>query len=217
MVRRGTHFIEVAFFLSRFGKKGPPARLNTLAWKEAYQIFYEQLNEGRDIVSFERSLKNARDAYDSHFPETEREGWKNSERKAIKLSGKILEVYSRFINLSEEEVWEKISFYAKPDTVKYGEVFDDLIAIQESEKESMVSRTEGGIKVYISKRVERKPSLRKSAFLFHKYNCSVCGFNFGAFYGEWGLNWAEVHHIIPIASYGGKETETNPAFDLAVV
>ena len=81
----------------------------------------------------------------------------------------------------------------------------------------MVSRTEGGIKVYISKRVERKPSLRKSAFLFHKYNCSVCGFNFGAFYGEWGLNWAEVHHIIPIASYGGKETETNPAFDLAVV
>lgn len=217
MIKRGIHFIEVAFFLARFGKINPPARLNTLSWKAAYQMFYEQLNEGREIVSFERSLKNARDAFDSHFGETEREGWKDKNGDPNILSGKSLEVYHRFIDLSEEEIWSMISEYATLDSIKYGEVFENLSAIQESEKETATSRTEGGVKVYISRRAERKPSLRIDAFRYHKYSCQVCGFNFGQFYGEWGADWAEVHHLTPVASHEGHEVQTDPATDLAIV
>ena len=110
-----------------------------------------------------------------------------------------------------------ISRYAIPEAVTYGEVFDDLSAIQESEEDYVASRTEGGTEAYTLRRAERKPSLRKAAFRCHKYNCQVCGFNFGQFYGPWGADWGEVHHLTLLASHEGKEVLTDPAIDLAVV
>lgn len=217
MITRGIHLIEVAFFLSKFGKSGPPVSLNTSSWKEAYHIFYEQLNAGRDILSFEHSLKNSRDEFDGHFTDTEREGWKDKSGTPKKLSEKNLEVYNRFNDLSEEGVWAQVSTYAKLDSVGYSNVFEDLMGMQESEKETSVSKTEGGIKVYLSRKAEREPSLRKDAFDHHKYDCMVCGFNFGKFYGDWGSEWAEVHHLIPFSTNKGKERNTDPLTDLAVV
>lgn len=217
MIKRGKNFVEVAFFLSKYGKSKPPKQLEIKSWKEAYHIFYEKLNEGREILTFEHSLKNARDAFDSHFIETEREGWKDKKGSPNKLSGVSLEVFSRFDQLSENEIWERITKYSNLKIKNYKDIFEDLIAVEESEKEVNTSKTEGGIKVYISKKVERDPSLRNDAFKIHGYNCMVCKFNFQENYGDWGRDWAEVHHLKAIADKKKEKTITDPKTDLAVL
>ena len=217
MAKRSTQFIEVAFFLSKYGQKTPPEVLQTDSWREAYHMFYEQLNEGRTISVFEHSLKNARDDFDSHFPDTQREGWKDKDGNPSKLSGMSLEVFEQFNKLSFEQIWAKVQNYANLDVRTFEQVFENLIAIEESEKEEHSTKTEGGLKVYISKRVERNPSLRNAALKIHGYDCMVCGFNFEKAYGEWGKDWAEVHHLTPMYETKKSKIQTDPKKDLAVV
>ena len=217
MIKRGTSFSEVAYFLSKYGQVNPPLQLQTNSWKTAYHIFYEVLNEGREILVFEHSLKNARDGFDNYFPNTQREGWKDSTGKPIKLSGISLEVFNKFENFSEREVWEQVSKYANIAVKDYEPIFENLIAIEESEKKENILKTEGGEKVYISTKVERDPSLRNDALKIHGYDCAVCGFNFEKYYGDWGKHWAEVHHLVPISESKQKKRQTNPTKDLAVI
>lgn len=217
MIKRSKDFIETAFFLSKYGKSNPPEQLKANTWKEAYHMFYEALNDGRDISIFVHSLRNARDAFDGHFSETKREGWKDKYNFPFKLNGISLDVFSKLNLYSENEIWEKIEVFWDSNTKKIEPIFDDLIAIEESEKEENTSKTEGGIKVYISHRVERNPSLRNDAFKIHGYDCMVCGFNFEKKYGNWGKNWAEVHHLKPIADKKERKTITNPKTDLVVL
>lgn len=217
MIKRGIHFIEVAYFLSRYGPSNPPITLKTNSWKEAYHMFYENLNEGRDISAFEHSLKNARDAFDSHFPDTQREGWKDSEGQPNKLSGISLKVFNKFKNLNQQEVWEKISRHSNFSSKDYESIFENLIAIEDSEKKENTAKTEGGTKVYISTRVERRPDLRNNALKIHGYDCAVCGFNFEKVYGLWGKNWAEVHHLVPISESKKEKRQTDPKIDLVVL
>jgi 5-methylcytosine-specific restriction protein A len=217
MIKRGLQFIEAAYYLSRFGESDPPSRLNTNSWRSAYSMFFEKLNEGRGIESFEHSLKNARDAFDSHFPTTNREGWKDKKGNPNRLSGLSLEVFDKLQNLSENEVWERVRAYCDMNASKYQQQFENISAIEESEKPEHIARTEGGIKVRISQRVERNPSLRNDALKFHGHDCSVCGFNFENVYGVWGKNWAEVHHLIPISETRGTTRLTDPKKDLVVL
>ena len=182
MIKRGTDFTEVGFFLSKYGKSNPPDVLLTSSWKVAYRMFYEKLKAGREILAFEHSLKTVRDAFDSHFPETEREGWKDKGLPK-KLNRITLGVYEKLNSLKEDQVWQRIAKFSDLKTKNYEDIFENLIAIEESEKEENTSRTEGGIKVYISSRVERNPSLRNDALTFHGYDCMVCGFNFEKTYG----------------------------------
>ncbi len=77
------------------------------------------------------------------------------------------------------------------------------------------ARTEGGEKVFVSRRRERDPKLRVEALLLHGFDCMACGFNFGEYYGEIGKDFIEVHHVVPLSESG--RTETNPATDLIVL
>lgn len=217
MIKRGSHFIEVAFYLSKYGKSDPPNLLQTDSWKEAYHMFYESLNEGREISAFEHSLKNSRDAFDSHFPETMREGWKDKNGNPNKLSGISHETFKILEKLSEQEIWQRISKYSNLSTKTYESIFENLIAIEDSEKEENTAKTEGGIKVYISKKVERNPSLRNDALKIHGYDCAVCGFNFENKYGDWGKEWAEVHHLVPISENKKEKRQTDPKKDLVIL
>lgn len=76
-------------------------------------------------------------------------------------------------------------------------------------------KTEGGKKVVISVKAERSAYLRKKAIEFHGTTCKVCGFNFQEKYGEWGKDFIEVHHSIPLAENGERETDVKK--DLTVV
>ena len=96
-------------------------------------------------------------------------------------------------------------------------IFNDLIAEDIAIGDSNHTRTEGGIKVRISKTIERKPKLRQKALDIHGYKCQVCDFDFELTYGNWGKEFAEVHHIKPLSELDGEKYETDPKTDLAVL
>lgn len=224
MEKRSKEFLEVGFYLSKYGLisenekyPSPPIRLKVDKWNDAYRIFYEQLNGGRTILSFERSLKNARDGFDSHLPNSKRIGWLSDNKKPNPLGKEAQIVFDNLKDKSEKEVWGIISKYSDLSVKEYKQIFEDLIGIQESESEFKIGQTEGGLKVVTSSIYERKPSVRKYAIEIHGLECAACGFNFNEFYGNWGKGFIEVHHTNPLSRNKGEETETNPKTDLAVL
>ena len=86
MPKRTKQLIQVGYFLSRFGKKQPPAVFEGKKWKEVYHLFFRKLADGRGLASFEHSLKNTRDGFDGYF-ENDREGWKSSGGTPAPLTG----------------------------------------------------------------------------------------------------------------------------------
>lgn len=89
------------------------------------------------------------------------------------------------------------------------ETDDDILDIN--------AKTEGGLKVIISTKVERDSSLRKSAIKIHGTKCKVCDFDFNQKYGKWANDYIEVHHMKLISSAKDVKVETNPTTDLTVV
>ena len=85
--------ITVGYFFSKYIEDDSLSLLNVDKWKDAYKLFYNKLGDGRKYRQFERSLKNSRDAFDSHI-ENSRRGWFELDRKTPKpLTGKTLEVF----------------------------------------------------------------------------------------------------------------------------
>lgn len=224
MIARSKEFWMVAFFFSKFGQDEgkntttPPAELNTAKWNAAYRMFYESLGGGRTIESFEHSLKNARDAFDSHLKDSKRVGWLAKNGKPNMLNPVASSVFKTLDKTGRADVWKMISQFSDPETLNRQEIIDDLAAIQNMESgEEKTSRTEGGKKVFISVRYERSLKNRNDAFKIHGYSCGVCNFNFGETYGEWGRDFAEVHHLVPISESGGVKKLINPETDLIVL
>lgn len=224
MEKRTKEFLKVSFYLSKFGEKNekgqypsPPKRLKVEKWNEAYRMFYEKLNGGRTILAFERSLKNARDAFDSHFPNSERIGWRAENRKPNPLGQEAQLVFDNLYELTEDEVWRGIQHYSDLKIKDYKQVIEDLISVQESEVEYKTGRTEGGKKIFTSSTFERSPSARNDAIKIHGLKCKACGFDFEKFYGEWGKGFIEVHHLQPLSKNKREEVETNPESDLTVL
>lgn len=63
---------------------------------------------------------------------------------------------------------------------------------------------------------ERDPRARKACINHHGTSCTVCGFDFGATYGELGKGFIHVHHLVPLADVG-KEYVIDPIRDLRPV
>ena len=68
---RSYEFWLAAYYLSRYGDvtgtertASPPRSLGVEHWRDAYEAFFDSLSGGRDMTSFVRSLKNARDTFD---------------------------------------------------------------------------------------------------------------------------------------------------------
>jgi predicted HNH restriction endonuclease len=224
MEKRSKEFLQVSFYLSKFGEDKddekyplPPSRLKVDNWNDAYRMFYEKLNGGRNILAFERSLKNARDAFDSHFPNSGRIGWRAENRKPNPLGKDAQEVFDELNNKSEEEVWQIIKIYSDLNIKEYKQIINDVIAIQESEEEYKTGQTEGGKKVFTSSRYERSLSNRNDAIEIHGLKCKVCDFDFQEFYGKWGEGYIEVHHIQALSENQGNVVEVNPEKDLIVL
>lgn len=83
-----------------------------------------------------------------------------------------------------------------------------------------VEVAEGRAKYVAHLRRERNRAVieAKKAQALAKYSrlrCEVCGFDFGAFYGELGDGFCEVHHKIPLAALDGKRVTT--LADLAIL
>lgn len=78
--------------------------------------------------------------------------------------------------------------------------------------ENMIYK-EGRLVKYYGYKYERNAQLRNIAIQIHGLNCTVCNFNFEAFYGDIGREFVEIHHIKPLF-INGKEHLVNPQTDL---
>lgn len=96
--------------------------------------------------------------------------------------------------------------------VQNNSMYDENIILKEEE-----SYTEGGKKVYISKKAERNIKLREKAISIHGTTCKVCAFNFEEIYGIWGKGFIEVHHLIPLGTGDNQIRITDPKKDLIVL
>jgi|GEM_PF-285632 len=104
-----TELLEVAFFLSKYGKDNPPKFLNMKTWNEAYDLFNYQLNENKTNEEFRNSLKNFRDHFDSHLNNS-RIGWMK-DGKPEKLSSEAKEIFEKLDKLSDLDITELIKKY----------------------------------------------------------------------------------------------------------
>jgi 5-methylcytosine-specific restriction protein A len=64
--------------------------------------------------------------------------------------------------------------------------------------------------------LERNSLVRNRALRLHGCTCQVCGFDYGARYGEIGRGFAEVHHLALLASSRGR-IKVDVATDVAVL
>ncbi|RQQ15809.1 HNH endonuclease [Burkholderia stagnalis] len=87
----------------------------------------------------------------------------------------------------------------------------DLDALADEER-----GIEGGKKAKLIAYFERDKKLRTAAIAFHGTTCKVCGFNFYDMYGEHGINYIEVHHLVPISTLP-EPSSINPKEDLTVL
>jgi 5-methylcytosine-specific restriction protein A len=62
-------------------------------------------------------------------------------------------------------------------------------------------------------RYERSPDARRDCIKHRGTTCEVCGFSFGAVYGDIGKDFIHVHHIVPVSQFG-QDYRLNPVRDL---
>jgi 5-methylcytosine-specific restriction endonuclease McrA len=122
--------------------------------------------------------------------------------------------------LSQLLLWLRLRVITKLQLEDKYRNIEDRTSEDESELDfedvrDIESRTEGGKKVVISVRTERDSKFRADAIKIHGLVCKACGFDFQKTYGNWGKDFIEVHHVVPLAD--GKKRETNPKTDLTVV
>ncbi len=205
-IDRSFKMLIVAYYLSRCGQqvKGrrskPPYALGVKTWREAYELFFDAMSDGRTLAQFHNSLKNARDTFDILF-ENGRIGWIDENGRQPTLSARFLRIHEAW---KDQNDWELEAFALSLQTC------EQLVEIS-----PVRARTEGGKRVHVSVRCERDPRLRTDAVELHGLDCMACGFNFETFYGESGRDFIEVHHVVPLSEAG--RTETNPETDLIVL
>ncbi len=61
---------------------------------------------------------------------------------------------------------------------------------------------EGATERVIVDAYERNPKAREDCIAYYGPTCAVCGFNFGAVYGELGQGYIHVHHLRDLAAIG---------------
>lgn len=198
-----------SYYLSRCGHRGnkeaasPPAALGAGSWKDAYDVFYDAMGDGRTPQQFRNSMKNARDTFDILF-DNGCIGWVDKDGKQTSLSNSFQRIHDEWSRRDDSELEAFILGLQRgmplglPEDVPLPE-----------------ARTEGGQKVYVSIRYERDPGLRDQALALHGTSCMGCSFDFQKSYGALGDGYAEVHHMVPLAETGIRETD--PRTDLAVL
>ena len=106
---RSQSMVLAGYFLSRLTQidGSPPAVLGVQHWREAYELFRPSCGEGREATSFGRSLKNTRDAFDSHL-DGRRVGWRDADGGPGRLSTVEAHVRDTWTSRSDEDLTEAV-------------------------------------------------------------------------------------------------------------
>jgi 5-methylcytosine-specific restriction enzyme A len=75
---------------------------------------------------------------------------------------------------------------------------------------------EGAKREVLQSAYERNPDARKKCLEAFGYTCSVCKLDFRKYYGDFAGTYIHVHHIIPVATKGGRH-KVDPLNDLSPV
>lgn len=211
--------------MSRFGtvdgarRSQPPSEIGVETWNRAYLCFYRALSGGRSPRQFGHALKNTRDEFDGFF-DNGRIGWRSedAERAARPLTPEMQSVFEIFGAFDRAAHWELIAPFHALDwlTVSPSDIAESIADVELLPDRDITSRTEGGRKIVVSSRPERDPLLRAQAIRLHGARCTVCAFDFGEVYGDWGQGFCEVHHVTPLGSETARR-RTDPLYDLVVL
>ena len=106
-----------------------------------------------------------------------------------------------------------------PDGIEY-----ELSSIIQNDNKNRFSKQtkqfrryrEGKPRIINYKTYDRSLPARQECIGYYGYDCSVCGFNFEAIFGDLGKNYIEVHHLKQIADIG-EEYRIEPIKDLRPV
>jgi predicted HNH restriction endonuclease len=206
VVARSEEMQLVAYALSRCGAASPnggatcpPEWLGVDRWRDAYALFFDRLGDGRTSTTFANSLKNARDAFDAHVP-SGRVGWVDVSGAAQRQDVMVGRILAKWGSKSDDELKEVVL---------------DILDSEGHLKEESTATTEGGQKMYMARKYERSAKAKKDAISIHGTICAGCEFDFGKVYGQHGEGFIEVHHAIPLADHGVRETD--PKTDLIVL
>lgn len=120
--------LEVAWYLSKYGKSQPPAGLGVRKWKEAIALFYPRFGAGKTAIGFYNSLKNIRDRFDSWLSET-RVGWRDEQGAPAELSHAAQRVHLRLSVLSDTVIEQRILSLISPNDDQ--QVQRDCLVIQQ--------------------------------------------------------------------------------------
>lgn len=208
-VQRSYAMMVASYWLSRCGdvtRPGParpPSILGVRSWKQAYDLFFELMADGRGGDQFRNSMKNTRDTFDV-LHDNGRVGWVDKIDHGGSLSQSFLRIHEEWKDRPDEEL-----------TALVMSLMTGLTTGDEPLEYSGEARTEGGEVVYVSRRRERDPALRQDALRIHGEDCMGCGFNFGKAYGTLGRGYIEVHHAVPLSKSGRRLVD--PKTDLIVL
>jgi len=99
--------LEVAWYLSKYGKSQPPVGLGVQKWKEVFALFYPRFGAGKTASEFHNSLKNSRDRFDSWLSDV-RVGWRDEQGAPAALSHSAQRVHQRLSVLSESVIEQRV-------------------------------------------------------------------------------------------------------------
>ena len=101
-----------------------------------------------------------------------------------------------------------------PSTRKKAMRRPEYLAAEELPSE--IEYVEGAARSVLVNAYERNRRAREKCLQRYGRSCAICGFDFGARYGEPAAGYIQVHHIVPLAKVE-KEYRLNPLTDLQPV
>lgn len=113
MTPRSHDMFVAAYALARLGEQvagkrdAPPAFLEVTTWRQAYDLFYPLMHDGRSVETFRSSIKNARDAFDAHLS-SRRIGWRMQNGEPPAPQGSIKSVLEDWNARSVEELTAEV-------------------------------------------------------------------------------------------------------------
>ena len=122
--------------------------------------------------------------------------WRDGVRPASK------EVYDSIIGASS---WAEVETHDEAPSMSI-----DGLAYE------LESHEEGRPNLRFVSTYERNRVLRRQAIAIHGCRCSACGVDMGARYGDFAEGLIQVHHVVPISTYG-ESRKVDPETDLVPV
>lgn len=98
-----------------------------------------------------------------------------------------------------EREWAR--FLASRNIVQYETAAHHSTLAEESTSQHYFEGTAHTVQV---NRYERNTKARRECIRYYGLSCAVCGFNFQQIYGDIGIGFIHVHHLIPLAEIGEK-------------